>query len=41
MTPVDDHRFPERRGYWKLDQPRPPGTDPVAWMVEAMKASAR
>jgi WD40 repeat protein len=41
MTPVDDHRFPERRGYWKLDQPRPPGTDPVAWMVEAMEASAR
>jgi hypothetical protein len=39
MTPVGDFEFPQRRGYWKLDLPRPPGKDPVAWMVEAMAAS--
>jgi WD40 repeat protein len=39
LTPAGDFRFPERRGYWKLDQPRPPGTDPLAWLVEAMAAS--
>jgi hypothetical protein len=39
MTPVGDFQFPQHRGYWKLDLPRPPGKDPVAWMVEAMAAS--
>jgi WD40 repeat protein len=39
LSPVGDYRFPKRRGHWKLDQPRPPGKDPVAWMVEAMAAS--
>jgi len=38
LTPVGDFRFPNRRGYWKLDQPRPPGKDPLAWMVEAVAA---
>jgi len=38
LSPVDDFRFPERRGDWKLAQPRPPGTDPIAWMVEAVEA---
>ncbi|HYN21452.1 MAG TPA: WD40 repeat domain-containing protein, partial [Thermoanaerobaculia bacterium] len=41
LAPVGDFRFPQRRGNWKLDQPRTPGTDPVAWMVEAMAASER
>ncbi|HSL81600.1 MAG TPA: hypothetical protein VLF66_02415, partial [Thermoanaerobaculia bacterium] len=41
LEPVGDYRFPKRRGYWKLAQPRPPGTDPVAWMVEAMAESVR
>jgi WD40 repeat protein len=41
LSPVGDFRFPERRGYWTLDRPRPPGKDPVAWLVEAMAASAR
>jgi WD40 repeat protein len=41
LTPVGDFRFPKRRGSWMLDQPRPPGKNPVAWMVEAMEASAR
>jgi WD40 repeat protein len=39
LTPVGDFRFPKQRGYWKLDQPRPPGQDPMAWIVEAMAAS--
>ncbi len=41
LTPVGDFRFPQRRGYWKLDVPRPPGTDPLAWMVEAMASEQR
>lgn len=39
LEPVGDYRFPKRRGTWMLDQPRPLGTDPLAWMVEAMAAS--
>jgi WD40 repeat protein len=38
LEPLDDFRFRERRGYWKLAQPRPPGMDPIAWLVEAMEA---
>jgi hypothetical protein len=41
LTPVGDFQFTQRRGYWKLDLPRPPGKDPVTWMVEAMEASKR
>ena len=41
LEAVRDYRFPKRRGTWRLGQPRPPGTDPVAWMVEAMEASSR
>jgi WD40 repeat protein len=41
LEPVGDYRFPKRRGTWRLAQPRPPGTDPVAWMVEVMEASGR
>jgi tricorn protease-like protein len=41
LEPVGDYRFPKRRGTWRLAQPRPPGTDPIAWMVEAMEASGR
>jgi WD40 repeat protein len=41
LEPVGDYRFPKRRGTWRLNQPRPPGTDPLAWMVEAMEASKR
>jgi hypothetical protein len=41
LAAMGDYRFPESRRYWKLEQPRPPGKDPVEWMVEAMEASAR
>jgi WD40 repeat protein len=41
LTPVGDFRFREHHGYWKLAQPRPPDTDPIAWIVEAMEDSER
>ena len=41
LAPAGDFRFPQQRRYWKLEQPRPPGTDPLAWMVEAMAAAER
>jgi hypothetical protein len=38
---IGDFRFREHHGYWKLAQPRPPDTDPIAWNVEAMEDSER
>lgn len=35
LSPVGDYRFPRLRRYWKLDRPRPPGEDPVQWILEA------
>ena len=34
LTPVDDNKLPYRT---KLDHPRPPGKDPIQWMLENMK----
>ncbi len=33
LTPVDDNKLPYRT---KLDQPRPPGKDPIEWILENM-----
>jgi hypothetical protein len=41
LESVGDYRFPKHRGTSRLAQPRPPGTDPVAWMVEAMEEFGR
>jgi hypothetical protein len=34
LSPINGYQFPKPRRFEKLDRPRPPGKDPIEWILE-------